>query len=329
MRREDARISGEDALVARIRGLIDAQSPHRACNRIGDDVAVWQPSRSHRSVITTDASIEGVHFTRELMSLHDAGYRAMAANVSDIAAAGARPVVATLALGVPHDTASDDALAICEGVVECASEFGCEVVGGDLVRSPLISIAITLTGEVRATHFKGRGGARPGDILAVSGPLGAACAGLKLASAPHIPADANSQAVLQAFRRPRPRLAQGRWLAASSNVHAMMDLSDGLAADLPRLCERSNCGAIVEHVPVAPGATGDDALAGGEDYELLVSIAPRAFGYLAQRFQKHFGAPLIAIGKTREERGVAVIRNGSAEPLQSRGFDHFASVERA
>ncbi len=333
MRGQDERILSEDALIARIREIFSAARGRRLLNEIGDDVALWQPSRSHRSVITTDASIEGVHFRRDMMSLHDAGYRAMAANISDIAAAGGRAVLATLTLGLPQETPADDALAICRGVAACAQAFDVQIAGGDLTRAQAIAISITVVGEVRPTHFKGRGGARPGDILAVTGALGAAAAGLRIADRRDVALDAQRSKALDAFRRPQARLAQGRWLAASRNVHAMMDLSDGIAADVPRLCERSACGAAIDNVPVSPAAEniaqldGIDAatlaLCGGEDYELLAAVAPRAFDYLAARFRARFGTELIRIGQIRRGSGVVLVRGGVEQPLPA-GFDHFS-----
>ncbi|MFN2449398.1 MAG: thiamine-phosphate kinase [Candidatus Baltobacteraceae bacterium] len=336
MRAKDTRISDEDALIARMRGLLEgANAPRRALNPIGDDVAVWQPSRSHRSVITTDALVEGVHFRRDLMTLHDAGYRAMASNLSDVAAAGARPVLATVALGVPAGTMHDDVLALYAGLADCGAQFGCTVAGGDLTAAAQLFLAVTLVAEVRASNVKGRGGARPGDIAAVTGPLGGSRAGLHYAGERMAPV-AHVQAALDAFRRPQPRLAQGRWLAASAHVHALMDISDGLSTDLTRMCERSQCGAVVQSVPVAAAARACAAelradpdafaLAGGEDFELLAAVSKRAFPHLARRFQAHFGSPLIAVGRFREGSGAAVINGVSETPLVPAGYDHFRDV---
>ena len=148
---------------------------------IGDDAAAWQPSRSNRSVITTDALVEGVHFTRAAMSARDAGHRALAANLSDVAAMGARPVLATIALGFPPDTDPAWLLEAYDGIAALAKRARCAIAGGDLTRAPAIAFAITVVGEVRASNLKTRAGARPGDVVAVTGPLGASRAGLRLA----------------------------------------------------------------------------------------------------------------------------------------------------
>ncbi len=239
----------------------------------------------------------------------------MAANLSDIAAMGARPVLATIALGLPIENAQADALALYRGIGEFAKAYRCAIGGGDLIRAPLIAIAITIVGEVRASSVKTRAGARPSDVIAATGPLGGARAGGYLAVA-------------------QPRVAEGRWLAASRNVHAMMDLSDGLSTDLLRMCARSKCGAFLERVPVAEAArkaaaaAGEApesyALASGEDYELLVAIGRRAFEHLASRFRKRFGRELERVGIFRKGSGVFLKAGEREQPLTATGWDHFS-----
>ncbi len=197
----------EDQLVAAIGALCDADGDRRMLVGIGDDAAVWQPSRSHRSVISSDMLLEGIHFTRELMPLEDAGWRAMAANLSDLAAMGARPVLATVALGVPADNVENDVTEIYRGIAACARRYAIGIAGGDLSRSDGMTIAITVVGEVRPSNLKLRSGGRSGDVLAVTGKLGAARAGLR-----------GEESGVQAFRRPQPRIDEGRFLAASANV---------------------------------------------------------------------------------------------------------------
>ncbi len=323
----------EDALVAELRALIETHPVNRRIlSRIGDDGAVWQPSRSHRSVVTTDALIENVHFRRDTMPVRDVGWRAMAANISDLAAMGARPLLATVALGMPVDFPEADILELYRGMLDVASRHGCGIAGGDLTRAPELFIAITAIGEVRPSHVKGRGGARSGDIVAVTGALGASRAGLHLAdNASMLNGELREQA-LAAHRRPEPRVAEGAWLAASEHVHSMMDISDGVSTDLARMCVQSHCAALLENVPVASSAVeaakqrGEDAqayaLAGGEDYELLVAVAPRAFTHLSFRFNKRFGRPLYAIGRFREGSGLYARAEEGEAPLAPTGWDH-------
>jgi thiamine-monophosphate kinase len=308
----------------------DPDSERRVIIGIGDDAAVWQPSRSHRSVISTDMLVEGVHFRRDTMSLEDAGWRAMAAALSDLAAMGARPVLATVALGVPAANAGAEIMELYKGIAAAARRFEIAIAGGDLSRCDLVTISVTVVGEVRSSNVKTRAGARPGDVLAVSGALGAARAGLQLANQPGLIGGANSDAALEAFRRPTPRIAEGRFLGASANVTAMMDCSDGLSTDARRLCEASGCGAVLEAVPVADSARGaaerlgEDperfALAGGEDFELLVTVRGRAFRYLAGRYEKRFRKKLLRVGVLRKAPGV----EWRGAPLDRSGWDHFA-----
>lgn len=326
------RIGSEDELIAGLREICATAAPEKLVLGIGDDAAVWRPSRSNLSVITTDALVEDVHFTLDAMSAREVGWRALAANLSDIAAMGARPVLATIALGV--NARSDGAWirAAYEGMAALARRSGCALAGGDITRSPAIVLAITVVGEVRPSNLKRRGGARPGDVVAVTGPLGASRAGLRLLCArPDLAAGDGYEHVLRAFRTPEPRLAQGRWLGASRNVHALMDSSDGLSTDLARLCAASGVGATVEDVPVDPDARavalvlGDDpdayALDGGEDFALIAAIDRRAYSYIAARFAARFGEPLLRLGAVVPGGGV---RRIDGAEIRSQGWDHFA-----
>ena len=320
----------EDALIARLRERLRGVPDARLLVGIGDDAAVWQPSRGNRSVITTDALVEGVHFTRAAMSARDAGHRALASNLSDVAAMGARPVLATVALSFPAETDAAWLLEAYDGIAALATRSRCAVAGGDLTRAPAIAFAIAVVGEVRASNLKTRAGARPGDVVAVTGPLGASRAGLLLATGrADLAAEPEFADVLAAYRTPQPRLREGRWLAASRHVRAMMDTSDGLSTDLARLCAASGTGATIETVPVHPGArrvaarTGDDperwALDGGEDFELLIAVEKRAFGHLAARFRAHLGRELLRVGTITAESG---LRLADGTPVVPGGWDH-------
>jgi len=325
-------IASEDELIASLREICATAAPENIILGIGDDAAVWRPSRSNLSVITTDALVEGVHFTLAGMSARDIGQRAFAANLSDIAAMGARPVLATIALGV---NARSDAAWIVElyaGMADLARRSGCAIAGGDITRAPAITIAITVVGEVRPSNLKRRSGARPGDIVAVTQPLGASHAGLRLLTdRPELASDARFAGVVRAFRTPQPRLAEGRWFAASRSVHALMDSSDGLSTDLTRLCAVSGVGATIDAVPIDAEAAavaalfGDDperyALDGGEDFALIAVIAASAFGYLAGRFARHFGTGLYRVGTIETQPG---IRRATGEPIAPAGWDHLA-----
>lgn len=323
----------EDELVAAI-AAVAGPSNARVRLGIGDDAAIWQPSRSHRSVITTDVLIEDVHFTRAWMSLHDIGVRAMAANLSDVAAMGGRPVLTTVAIGVPATITGDMLLECYRGLADTARSCGAAVVGGDLSRAPVLTISITVVGEVRPSNVKRRDGARPGDVLAVTGPLGASRAGLTHLRGEVVLEGAVADAALRAFRTPVARCDEGRFLGASRHVHAMMDCSDGLSTDLTRLVRASGAGARVEWVPAAEAASVAAAalgrsvdafvLAGGEDFELLIAVAPRAFAHLSARFDARFGRPLLRLGVVEADERLVVVKQGVEEPLSPSGWDHFS-----
>ncbi len=322
----------EDELVTAIAALTAGTS--RVLIGIGDDAAVWQPSRSQRSVISTDALIEGVHFSRAWMSPDDIGWRAMAANLSDLAAMAARPRLGTVALGVPPEWTSQALLECYGGMARCAQAFGLQIAGGDLVRAPVLTIAITVVGEVRPSNLKTRGGARPGDVIATTGALGASRAGLDLLQGAVQLEATLAAAALAAHRAPQPRVAEGRWLGASAHVHAMMDCSDGLSTDLARMARASGVGASIERVPVADAAAAAApalgmnpmayALAGGEDFELLLAIEARAFAHLARRFNVRFGRPLERLGTVRADERVVMVNQGREEPIARTGWDHFS-----
>jgi thiamine-monophosphate kinase len=323
----------EDEVVARLRSIVDAPSDTHIRLGIGDDAAVWQPSRSHRSVVTSDMLVEGVHFTRETMSFQDAGWRATTANLSDLAAMGARPVLGTVALGVPNTTDLDELVQLYRGIAACARDARLAIVGGDLNRAPAMTIAMTVIGEVRPSNCKTRSGARAGNVVAVTGPLGASRAGLDVAQG-RVRLNAQlSEDALRAHRHPVARLSEGRYLGASANVRAMMDCSDGLSTDLMRLCESSRVGARIESVPVAPAARAaaealnvnadEYALSGGEDFELIVAVERRAFSHLAARFEKRFKRTLHRVGVFRAQSGIVLAADGGERELQGTGWEHF------
>jgi len=287
------------------------------------------------SVITTDALVDGVHFLSARMAARTIGHRAMAANLSDIAAMGARPVLATIALGVAAGTDEAWILECYRGMTALGSRHGARIVGGDIVRAPALTLALTLVGEVSPSRLKRRDAGRPGDVVAVTGPLGASRAGLELMRRPELVVEAAARAAAaQAFETPEPRLREGRFLAASANVRAMLDSSDGLSTDLGRLARASGCGAAIDQVPVhsaaaavamAAGASAQDyALDGGEDFELVVAVARRAFPHLARRFAASFGRPLLSVGRLEAEPGLRLALPSDSRELAAAGWDHFA-----
>lgn len=270
------------------------------------------------------------------MSFRDIGWRAMASNLSDLAAMGSRPVICTVALGISPGTTFDQIALLYSGMLDLATKYGCAIVGGDITSADSLFVSIAAIGEVRPAHVKGRSGARPGDVAAVTGPLGASRAGLHLADNPTVFSESLREEARRAHANPQPRIAEGKWLAASANVHAMMDVSDGISTDFARMCAASGCSGLVEDLPIAASARAmaearaEDpfayALAGGEDLELLVALDARAFRYLGQRFEKRFGRPLYAIGRFCEGSGVRVRKGAVEVPLELTGWDHISGA---
>ena len=248
-------------------GLLAELERRGLAERIENDVAELPGGR----VATQDTLVEGVHFRLGWTSWRDLGFKAAAVNLSDLAAAGATPEGLLVSLGTPGDTELEDVLELYEGM----RETGAPVIGGDTARAPVVHLSVTALG--RSDRVPGRGGARPGDVLVVTGPLGASAAGY------HALRAGIETPLVRAHRRPPIRLAEGRELAP--RAHAMLDLSDGLAPDAARLAERSGCRVAIDagSVPVADGvaevaerlglAALELACGFGEDYELLAAVA--------------------------------------------------------
>ena len=323
----------EDAAIAVIREELGVAGSLRIELGIGDDAALWQPSRSDRCAVSTDAFVDGVHFRRSTTALDRIGARAMNASLSDLAAMGARPRLATIAIGIPADFTLEDVRLLYRGIAGVATAMHFAVAGGDCTASPVLSLAVTVLGEVRPSQAKCRSGARIGDTIAVTGALGASAAGLRALGDPQILEGPLRRRAIDAYELARARISEGRWLARSAHVRAMMDCSDGLGRDCARMAQRSGLGMLLEQIPVAPEmaalarATGEDAeelaLAAGEDYELIVAIATPAFAHLQNRFHKRFGGTLIAVGHCDAQAGVRWRRSGTTIPVDRCGWDHF------
>jgi thiamine-monophosphate kinase len=330
----------EDQLVEAIRKVLSGDAPGVVVG-VGDDAAVVDPGR-HDGVITTDMLVDGIHFEVARILPHDLGHKALTVNVSDVAAMGGSPRYAVVSLGLPKDVEAAWVMELYGGMRQAADEHGMTVVGGDTSLADRVTVVVTVTGEVPGGKAVTRAGARPGDRLVVTGPLGAAAAGLRVASGStaEVRGRLSTEAgrvLVSAHQRPTARVGEGQELARAGAT-AMMDLSDGLALDLHRMCRQSEVGARVhlEQVPVAPavrelaGELGVDpldlALHGGEDYELLAALPPGAVDAGRERLADRFGTPLWEIGEvTAAEDGVmAVTAEGGEERLEAKGWDHFA-----
>ena len=298
-----------------------AALPDNGFEGIGDDCAVLPVGEGESLVFTTDMLAEGVHFLRPATSPRELGRKYLAVNLSDVASMGARPVGNLLSLSLPADTAGTWAEEFMLGYRELSEAFGVTLAGGDTTRSAAgITINVTAIGRIADAHIKRRSGARPGDAILVAGELGLSGAGLRgiLAGRYDTPAAA-------AHRNPQPQVAEGIWRGARPEIHAMMDLSDGLASDLGHILDRSSAGAEVELslIPVAPGSDLRTAACGGEDYKLLLTADPSAADRLAADYRARFGAPLYPLGRITARPGLVWLRDGRPEPLDWHGFEHF------
>lgn len=279
----------------------------------GDDCAVVRPSRGLSLVLKTDAVVEGVHFTMPPFSPEDVGHKALAVNLSDLAAAGARPRWFLCALGVPKTrSAITIAARMARGMARLARRADCVLVGGNVTRATGWTLTLFVAGE--AKHPRGRTGARPGDAIVVVGKLGAAARGL--ADLPRGKRTAAARAQL----RPAPLLEEG--LAAGSLPSAAIDVSDGFLRDLDHLCTSSGCGAEVdiEALPMAKGASLENALSGGEDYALIFAAPPGRERQLLARLPS-----ARRIGRFTAGRVIRLLEGGRPRRLPPRlGFDHLA-----
>ena len=299
---------------------------------VGDDAAIVEVDG--RAVVSQDLLVDGVHFRLSTTGARDLGHKALAVNLSDLAGMGARPVAAFVGLVLPHESfGRDDFDALYDGLEELAAEHRVTVAGGDLSAGPALTLAVTVIGVPHpGIEPVRRSGAGAGDLLCVTGSLGAAAAGLLLLEDPSLAVhSADPGRLRDAQRRPVPRVSEGRSLAGRGAT-AMMDLSDGLAIDAERLARASGLRAVVhlEAVPVADGvaavaaAAGRDArilaATGGEDYELLAAVPPdRVDGLRAL-----LDVPLTPVGHLEEGAPGLEARGASGEAieLESPGWEH-------
>jgi thiamine-monophosphate kinase len=334
----------EGKLIARIERALSA-AERRAGTQglrmgIGDDAAILRSSGRTAWVVSCDAFLEGVHFLAGVHPPESAGYKALARATSDLAAMGAKPLYFLLSLALPTERTGAWLDHLLVGMRRAARHLGLRLIGGDTSRYPSVVLNITVLGEIERGRALLRSGARPGDLIYVSGRLGSAQLGLEMLRR----GLAHKPGVSQAMRRhlyPRIRIALGRWLAGKGVGSAMMDISDGLSTDLARLCEASKAGARVfaERVPKAilprlPAGFRrlpafdplQMALHGGDDYELLFTVPKRR----AARLRAAPGASeLHCIGEiTRKKQIVLVEANGRERPLESRGWDSFRTRRR-
>jgi thiamine-monophosphate kinase len=313
---------------------------------IGDDAAVVEPERNRIEVLSVDSVVDGVHFDRAFVPADAIGHRALAVNLSDLAAMGAAPRLALLSFALPATLPLSDFDGIADGLTALAARHGLHVVGGNLTRTPgPLTIDVTIVGTVKRRQALTRGGAKAGDQLYVTGTIGSASAGLSLLRARLTTDDSvlstDDSRLVRVYLYPEPRVRIGVLLARNKAATACMDLSDGLADAVRQVAEASGVGAAIEAdaLPIDPAARArlassgwdpiDAAIAGGDDYELLVAVRPR----FTRRFEaamRHADAPLTRIGSCTADRAVVVVRRDGREPRLSplpEGYAHFRSFD--
>jgi thiamine-monophosphate kinase len=306
---------------------------------VGDDAAIIDIQPAQSLVVTTDMLVDGVHFSDRTTSPEDAGWRAAAANLSDLAAMGASPLAITIGLGVTGNTPVTWVQRLYQGITGCLQQYNTVIVGGDVVRSPVNTLSITAFGQVPPHRTIRRSAAQPGDAILVTGFHGASRAGLELLLHPELGKNLTQverDALIQAHQRPKPRLdiLPFLWYATGDSPRvAGMDSSDGLADAILQICQASGVGARIERskIPVPPALSRlvsaeralEWAMYGGEDFELVLCLPVEA----AERLIKELGAGAAIVGTTTTEAGVwladSTHKNPDEQLTLSRGFQHF------
>lgn len=329
---------GEHALIERLRSRVPTP-PAFVQIGIGDDAAVVVPERNALEVVTTDGLVEGVHFDRALAEAGDIGYKALAVNLSDLAAMGATPRVALLSLALPGAWPAADFDALLDGLLDLAADARVALVGGNIAASPgPLFVDVTVTGWVKPRRVLTRAGARPGDDLYVSGRLGAGAVGLaSLRAAAQDPVAPRAAGCERRHLRPQPRLRLGALLGRTRTAHACIDLSDGLADGVRQMARASGVGATLDAdlIPVDPEARAwldargrsalDAALCGGEDYELLFAVPPSHRRRLEAVRRLVGDLPITRIGRIMAQPRTELRRDGRVEDLPA-GFVHFTGA---
>jgi thiamine-monophosphate kinase len=305
---------------------------------IGDDCAVFHSSSGRVLLLTTDMLVEDIHFLRNTITPYQLGRKAIAVNLSDIAAMGGRPLVALISLAIPAKTEVEEIQEIYRGMREICGRYSVNIVGGDTVASPdNLIINVSLIGDANEQEVLYRSGARPGDKIYLTGTVGDSPAGLSILKHEISSPESLRRHFIKVHNEPEPLIKTGKVIAGSRLATAMIDLSDGLLSDLGHICEESSVGALLfrdgiphsEELKSLAAHAGFDpldfALSGGEDYVLLVTVPAAKTRDFELAYKDGTSSPLFLIGDIREQKGVRIMNeNGSAQDLVPKGFDHFS-----
>ena len=334
---------GEFGFLEHIRNTFPARGTG-VIKGIGDDCAVLESPEGERLLWTVDTLVEDVHFRMDLTDAYSLGWKSLAVNLSDIAAMGGQPLYALVSLGLRADSDLNDLEAFYRGFSDLAREHGVEIVGGDTVKSPSAhSITVSVLGRTRGGRLLCRDNARSGDWIVVTGPLGQSAAGLSLLMAheknsPIQVPEPVTTPLVRAHRMPVPQVREGLFLAGYPQVHAAIDLSDGLVQDLWHVCRLSGVGACIQQARLPLSAPTCElektlglsaeawALSGGEDYQLLATVAADALEEIQSAFSEEFQKPLYPIGQAIPEQGVWLEKSSGERQFMepgTGGYDHF------
>lgn len=333
---------GEFGLISRFRSRLKHRS-NKVVVGIGDDCAVFKGDAGNFQIVSTDILLEKIHFDLSLISPKQLGRKAMAVNISDIAAMGGRPTLALVSLGIPKNLSVKFLDQFYMGLDQISSEYKIEIAGGDTVSSPqYFFINIMIIGEIKKNKLIKREGARPGDKIMVTGFLGDSALGLKILKSKKALKGPKTalKYLIQKHLNPTPRILESNILVESTGtpITSMIDISDGLSRDLSHICQASTVGATLDESKLPTSSAFDKIcrlnkisplsliISGGEDYELLFTLKPRNLKNLERKFQKR-GLRLTPIGEitATPEKIVLCKSNGrSKQTLKPSGFNHFS-----
>jgi thiamine-monophosphate kinase len=336
---------GEFGLIDRLKEKV-FRPDQKVVTGIGDDAAAVRVSSQELLLLTTDVLVERVHFDRRIQSFWQIGWRAMVANVSDIAAMGGLPRYALVSICLPETMSVEAVEELYEGMQTAADEYHLRIIGGDTVSSLQdVVVSIVLCGEVEEKNMVTRGGAQAGDLICVTGELGGSQAGLAMLQLISLERKGDIlplpvekwSAVRDRHLQPRARLREARLLAQGGAVNAMIDVSDGLAGEVGHIAEESSMGAEIKEaeIPIGPETRRiarhlgvpalDLALLGGEDFELVFTIPAAAAHRTAEQILEETGTAVSIIGKIlpAEDGVVLVSPRGKRRPMLTEGYRHF------
>lgn len=292
--------------------------PHHGFEPIGDDCTVLEMG-DDALVISTDMLIEDVHFLRYGSTAEEVGHKSLMVNLSDVAAMGATPVATLLSLSLPESAQGEWSEAFMRGYYEASREHSVALVGGDTTASrDKIAINVVAIGRAPKRNIKRRAGAKVGDVICVTGKLGASSKGLV-----DIMFGDTATAAAKIHRMAQARIREGAWLGTCDEVHAMMDVSDGIASDIVHIMTESGVGAEIELTAIPTDYDIRYATTGGEDYELLLTIGKDSFDAVAEAFTTATGTPLTAIGHITAHQELVWLENGARSDIELQGFTHF------